>query len=267
LNRRAVLLPQEDDVESHHLYGQLRKVAPLSQALNSLSPAPQFLLSGLRASQTEARSAMPRISQSNDGRYKLLPLLRMSDADTDAYMEAHGLPSHPLVKEGYLSVGDWHSSRPAKEGEDVRATRFGGKFAECGLHVETHEALPSQTAAAAANPVEEDAIASILESTGVSSQTGYATRLVKKKMEDGSWCAKCDDVASRLDKDGTGEWVGGVSVADVLDSASDGKLLATHFDQDKAPFFIVKEEGEEEWRVIYSYGQWKSTMKKAAKAR
>jgi glutaredoxin len=48
------------------------------------------------------------------------------------------LPRHPLESAGFASVGDTHSSRAMKAGEkDERATRFGGKTQECGLHTQT----------------------------------------------------------------------------------------------------------------------------------
>jgi len=127
---------EQDDAAAHKLYGLLTKVAPLKAGLAALEVSPDVLLSGVRASQTAERANMPRVSRQADGQVKALPLLNMSDDDIDFYFWDHELPQHPLVAEGYVTVGDWHSSRPLEEGEDPRATRFGGKFTECGLHME-----------------------------------------------------------------------------------------------------------------------------------
>ena len=226
---------------------------------------------------------MARVAAQGDGKVKVLPLLSMSNEEVDKYMLDHNLPKHPLMAKGYVSVGDWHSSRPIKEGEDPRATRFGGKFSECGLHVEGDHGMAGD---ALKNVVKVDtnvrlnlsanhgvvtgkvkSVLNIMDDTPIHSDTGFATHLVKKRMEDGSWCKKCTDVASMLDTDGTSEWVGGMSIADITDVESDGIRLAQHFQEEKAPFFVVRSEADAEWRVIYSYGAWKSTLKKAAKAR
>ena len=39
-----------------------------------------------------------------------------------------------LWDEGYISVGDWHSTRPLEAGMTEEETRFGGLKRECGLH-------------------------------------------------------------------------------------------------------------------------------------
>jgi phosphoadenosine phosphosulfate reductase len=45
-----------------------------------------------------------------------------------------GLPWHPLWDKGYVSTGDWHSTRTLAEADDQHSTRFGGLMRECGLH-------------------------------------------------------------------------------------------------------------------------------------
>lgn len=250
---------EQDEADAHKLYGQMRKAEPLATALDGLEPGPQLLLSGVRSSQTKARANMKRVSRQRDGRLKVLPILRMSDSEVENYMQDHNLPRHPLTAAGYVTVGDWHSSRPLKEGEDPRGTRFGGKFEECGLHVEAPEVVqPKETL--------KMAMERIVGETPVNETTGFATHLVKKRMEDGSWCKKCNDVAAKLEQDGTAEWVGNVSIADITDADSDGIKLAKHFQEEKAPFFVVREAGSKEWHVIYSYGMWKSKLKKNVQA-
>lgn len=254
---------EQEDSQAHKLYGSMRKAEPLEDALAALDPQPVVLLSGVRASQTKARANMPTVTRQPDGKIKVLPLLRMSDQEVQDYFEEHSLPQHPLVAQGYVSIGDWHSSRallPGESAADARKTRFGGKFEECGLHVTSHTRVeePEQQQ-------HPDGVMDIISTTEMNLSTGFATHLVKKRLEDGDMCRKCKDVQRKLEEDGTMAFVGGVSIADVTDASSDGMRIAEHFDEKKAPFFVVKEP-EKPWRVIYSYGQWKKTMTKASKA-
>ena len=46
------------------------------------------------------------------------------------------LPAHPLVAQGFPSIGCWPCTKPVEEGEDVRAGRWAGsEKTECGIHV------------------------------------------------------------------------------------------------------------------------------------
>lgn len=126
-------------------YDLIRKVEPLRRAITDLGVEAWF--AGLRASQTDYRSTLHRI-RSIDGRHQLLPIL---DWDTQAmydYMSHYDLPSHPLHEQGYVSIGDWHSSRPlSSRDERERETRFRGLKQECGIHLpltkEAEESLKS----------------------------------------------------------------------------------------------------------------------------
>lgn len=282
---------EKDDAESHTLYGKLTKVDPLAAGLNSIRPEPLALLSGLRAGQTKARASMSPVGFSQ-GRYKILPMLRMSDADVAQYMDKYDLPKHPLQAQGYVTVGDWHSSRPVKEGEDARATRFGGKFEECGLHVDTHEpvkkatdqasaspaksaqAAPAAAAPAPAAPAEPVLLPEGLESLGsvfAHEDTDLAVIVVKKRQENGEWCRKCKDVSQKMTEDDMDKYVGHTAVADVTDANSEGVKLATRFQVATAPFFLVRTRKEqqsgENWKVVRSYLQLKKMLQDAAIAK
>lgn len=124
---------EEGSVEAFNRYDRIRKVEPMQRALSELGAS--AWLAGLRAKQTDHRKTLDRIGKQGD-RYKILPILHWNSKDVYQYLKAHDLPYHPLWKEGYVTVGDAHSSRPLVESDtDGRATRFNGLKQECGIHI------------------------------------------------------------------------------------------------------------------------------------
>jgi phosphoadenosine phosphosulfate reductase len=123
----------QKDVESLNLYDQLRKVEPMQRALRELKVT--AWLAGLRSSQTDHRKTLDFVNLQGSI-YKVLPILRWSSKQVYDYLQNYDLPYHPLFDEGYVTVGDWHSSRPlAAEDENERDTRFNGLKQECGIHL------------------------------------------------------------------------------------------------------------------------------------
>lgn len=124
---------EQNDVAAFNRYDQIRKVEPMQRALAELGAT--AWLAGLRADQTDHRRTLNRIGLQN-GRYKIMPILRWTAKQVYQYLVAHDLPYHPLFDKGYVTVGDWHSSRPitAADGSE-RDTRFRGLKQECGLHL------------------------------------------------------------------------------------------------------------------------------------
>lgn len=124
---------EQDTTEALNHYDQIRKVEPMQRALKELGA--NAWLAGLRANQTSHRQTLGRIAQQNDI-YKLHPILSWHSRDIYKYLTAFDLPYHPLFDQGYVTVGDWHSSRPMTAADgDERATRFKGLKQECGLHL------------------------------------------------------------------------------------------------------------------------------------
>ena len=126
-------------------YDFIRKVEPLQRAFKDLAVKSWF--TGLRAQQTDYRQQLDRIHWMNS-RCRLLPVLRWTREEVENYLEQHALPPHPLRKRGYLSIGDWHSSRPALPADkSERESRFRGIKQECGIHLpltpEAEESLRS----------------------------------------------------------------------------------------------------------------------------
>ena len=124
---------EQNDVEAFDRYDYIRKVEPMQRALEELKPS--GWLAGLRRNQTEHRQSLPRVEK-QERTYKIYPILDWNARDVYQYLTAHDLPYHPYFDRGYVSVGDWHSSRPmTADDSDGRDTRFQGLKQECGLHL------------------------------------------------------------------------------------------------------------------------------------
>ena len=94
-------------------------------------------MAGLRRDQASTRKSLKVVARQNS-MYKIYPIIDLTDEAIDHYMLKHDLPSHPLKKEGYVSLGDWHSTSRLKEGITAEETRFNGMKRECGLHESTN---------------------------------------------------------------------------------------------------------------------------------
>jgi len=124
---------EKDDVEAFNLYDQIRKVEPMQRALQELNAS--AWLAGLRSNQTNFRKTLDFVTKTND-RYKIHPILHWTSRDIYNYLSHFQLPYHPYFDLGYVTVGDWHSSRPLMAtDENERDTRFRGLKQECGLHL------------------------------------------------------------------------------------------------------------------------------------
>jgi len=117
-------------------YLEIAKVEPMQRALDELGVA--AWLAGLRAEQTEHRASLRKI-ETQDGYYKVHPVLNWSTRDLHNYLKAYDLPYHPLYYQGYVSIGDVHSTRPITAEQAEREGRFSGLRQECGLHLPTSD--------------------------------------------------------------------------------------------------------------------------------
>jgi phosphoadenosine phosphosulfate reductase len=112
---------------------QFRKVEPLKRAVAGKAA----WLTSLKRSDGPTRAEAPIVSwDSAFGLVKINPLATWGDDDVTAYLADHDLPVHPLVAQGYRSIGCAPTTRPVAEGEDARAGRWSGlDKTECGLHL------------------------------------------------------------------------------------------------------------------------------------
>jgi phosphoadenosine phosphosulfate reductase len=130
----------ENGVEGIQRYNQLRKVEPMQRALRELGV--RTWIAGLRRSQTSTRADID-ILELRDGRWKVHPIADWTDHDVWKYLQAHDLPYHPLWDEGYVSIGDIHTTRRLEAGMSAEDTRFFGLKRECGLHEDWAELAKS----------------------------------------------------------------------------------------------------------------------------
>ncbi len=112
-------------------YNRINKVEPMQRALRDLEAGTWF--AGLRRQQADSRGDLP-VLRMQDGRYKMHPIIDWTNRDVHRYLQRHGLPYHPLWEQGYVSVGDTHTTRPLEPGMREEDTRFFGLKREYGLH-------------------------------------------------------------------------------------------------------------------------------------
>ena len=127
----------ENGIDGLQRYNQLRKVEPMQRALRELGVRSWF--AGLRRSQSASRANIEFL-ELRDGRWKLHPIADWDDIDVATYALQHDLPEHPLSRQGYVSVGDVHTTAPLHDG-DAAKTRFFGLTRECGLHFDTQDSV------------------------------------------------------------------------------------------------------------------------------
>ncbi|MEQ4731499.1 MULTISPECIES: phosphoadenosine phosphosulfate reductase [Providencia] len=112
-------------------YNQLNKVEPMERALHELQAQTWF--SGLRREQSASRASLSVLGIGK-GIFKVLPVIDWNNKQVYEYLTKYDLPYHPLWEQGYLSVGDTHTTRKWEEGMNEEDTRFFGLKRECGLH-------------------------------------------------------------------------------------------------------------------------------------
>jgi phosphoadenosine phosphosulfate reductase len=109
----------------------LRKVAPMGRALAGFDA----VISGRKRYHGALRSFMP-LFEAVDGRVKVDPIARWSREQVDEAFSIRGLPRHPLVAEGYQSIGCQPCTQAVGTDDDVRAGRWVGQpKSECGIHL------------------------------------------------------------------------------------------------------------------------------------
>jgi phosphoadenosine phosphosulfate reductase len=108
----------------------IRKTQPLREALSGYSA----WISGRKRYHGGGRSNIATIEEA-DGKLKIEPLARFTASDLKAYMDHYQLPAHPLVAEGYRSIGCIPCTVKGGTSDNPRAGRWAGQNKEeCGIH-------------------------------------------------------------------------------------------------------------------------------------
>ena len=108
----------------------VRKVRPLSNVLGEFDA----WITGRKQFHGGGRASLP-VFEASEPHIKVNPIVRWSKADIEAYAAQHDLPAHPLVAQGYPSIGCWPCTHPASDADDPRAGRWrGAAKTECGIH-------------------------------------------------------------------------------------------------------------------------------------
>lgn len=121
----------EQGIAGIEQYNKMNKVTPMQRALSDLNAGTWF--AGLRRSQSDSREQLP-VLQRLENQFKLFPIIDWTNKDLHFYLKEHNLPYHPLWDDGYVSIGDWHTTQSLQDGMSEQDTRFFGLKRECGLH-------------------------------------------------------------------------------------------------------------------------------------
>ncbi len=141
----VVLTPDADDLTTKDDTGlrwsydpdgccEIRKVRPLEKALAHYDAS----FTGRKAFQSATRTNLPRFevdTSDAQGRIKINPLIDWDAGQIESYFIQADLPRHPLIAQGYPSIGCSPCTTQVAPGEDPRSGRWKGwDKTECGIH-------------------------------------------------------------------------------------------------------------------------------------
>jgi sulfate adenylyltransferase subunit 2 len=108
-----------------------RKVEPLDRAM---APYAGWI-TGRKRFQSKSRAALPVI-ESEGGKLKINPLASWGARQIAEEFKRRELPQHPLVADGFLSIGCMPCTDKVAPGADARSGRWAGlDKTECGIHL------------------------------------------------------------------------------------------------------------------------------------
>lgn len=131
---REALLQRDVDGTLHHFDPDaccaLRKSEPLERALDGFGG----WITGRKRVHGGARKSLP-LYEKNGRRIKVNPLADWTHQQVSDYITQHNLPRHPMVAQGFASIGCQPCTTPTQAHEDPRAGRWRGQGkTECGIH-------------------------------------------------------------------------------------------------------------------------------------
>jgi phosphoadenosine phosphosulfate reductase len=108
-----------------------RKTVPLERVLSGYDA----WITGRKRFQNGQRAALEFFEPEPPTRLRVNPLAHWRPEDVQDYMIENRLPRHPLVAQGYPSIGCAPCTSPVAAGEDPRSGRWRGQDkSECGIH-------------------------------------------------------------------------------------------------------------------------------------
>lgn len=125
----------EQGAEGSEKYALVNKVEPMNRALQELGA--DVWISGLRRAHSSSRSGR-KFAERQAKTLKVYPILDWTDEQVEQFLVERQLPRHPLAADGYVTMGDWHSTKPGSS-SSRESTRFNGEKYECGLHLDSGE--------------------------------------------------------------------------------------------------------------------------------
>lgn len=109
----------------------LRKVEPMERALENFDA----WITGRKRFQGSTRATLDFFENEGDRRIKVNPLAHWAPQDVQDYIINNRLPRHPLIAQGYPSIGCAPCTSKVAPGEDPRAGRWRNEDKEeCGIH-------------------------------------------------------------------------------------------------------------------------------------
>jgi phosphoadenosine phosphosulfate reductase len=135
LLREKGFLSFRESLENRKECCRIRKVDPLNRALKELSA----WVTGLRKDQNVTRNDIQAVEEDKDHPplVKINPLKDWTSGDIEEYILKNNVPTNPLHKQNYPSIGCAPCTRSVEPGEDPRSGRWwweNPEHKECGLH-------------------------------------------------------------------------------------------------------------------------------------
>lgn len=142
LTNVQVITATETEIAAHDPDGTLhkvnpdaccdfRKTVPLERVLSGYDA----WITGRKRFQNGQRAALEFFEPEPPARLRVNPLAHWRPEDVQDYMIENRLPRHPLVAQGYPSIGCAPCTSPVAPGEDPRSGRWRGQEkSECGIH-------------------------------------------------------------------------------------------------------------------------------------
>lgn len=227
--------------DGHNECCQVRKVGPLKKQLSGL----QAWITGMRQDQSTTRTEIPVVqkdpvfpgSGADDLLVKWNPLSNVKSAHLWEAIRDLGVPYNKLHDKGFISIGCAPCTRPVGPGQHEREGRWWWEDTaakECGLHADKSGKGGGGGAALANGAAAAQAVEPVM-----AAMPELTTEIifVKKMLEDGNYCNKCNDVSERMDKENMMPFIKETVVADVTDPNSEGMQIAKEMGIKTAPFF------------------------------